>query len=391
MLIRNIRKHQTGAIGSTLLLLIIVTAIAAFFIWANTSSLDIVTRSTGVVIPSSRIQSIQSLEGGILKEMFVQEGDIVEKGDIIVRMDEVNAAAMYREAIAKKVSLETTIVRLSAEILDTKLEFSEEAERDFPRLVQGQRVLFEKLMAAKNQEIAVLSESLKLTKEELALNEPMLETGEVSKVDVIRLRRQVNEIKGAIAQVDSRFFSEAQTELVKAHDELGAHREIVIARRNVVEHAEITAPVRGVVKNIRITTLGGVVRAAEEIMQIVPIDDELLIELKIKSGDVAFLRPGLPVSIKIDAYDYMIYGMLDGKLTYLSPDTLREESSRDEEKYYRGIVTIAGTRLRNPHAEKIEVIPGMTAQGDIKTGTRTVMEYLLKPLTRGLQESLREQ
>jgi len=145
-----------------------------------------------------------------------------------------------------------------------------------------------------------------------------------------------------------------------------------------------------VVKNVRITTQGGVIRPAEEIMQIIPIDDELLIEIKIKPADVAFLKPGFPTSIKLDAYDYTIYGTLNGELTYISPDTLREETAREEIKYYRGIVRTAGSKLRAHRMEKIEIIPGMTATAEIKTGQRTVMQYLLKPITRGLSESLHE-
>jgi len=372
-----------------LLLLVLVVGLALLGWWAYASQLDIVTRAAGTVIPSSRVQSIQSLDGGIVDEIRVSEGEIVEKGQLLLRIEREKAQAIYRETLSKVASLEAAIARLNCEVLGMPLVFPSSTQQ-FPEVVSAQKTLYTKRLNALNEEIAVQQETLKLVQKELSLNEPMLETGEVSEVDVIRLRRQVNEIKGGIVQRRNKYLSESQIELAKAQDELSSQTEQLAARKTVLDQVDIYAPVKGVVKNIRITTRGGVVRPAEEIMQLVPIDEELLIELKIKPTEVAFLRPGLPASVKFDAYDYTIYGMLNGELTYISPDTLREETGREEVKYYRGIVRTKGSKLRNPRSEKIEIIPGMTASVELKTGQRSVMQYLLKPITRGLKESLHE-
>jgi|APLak6261685727_1056166.scaffolds.fasta_scaffold00106_3 adhesin transport system membrane fusion protein len=376
-------------IFGTLLLLVVLVGVIGFGIWANFSSLDISTHAQGVVIPSSRIQSIQSLDGGILDKALVKEGDIVEKGQLLLRLDKVKTQSMYRETLARNASLKAAIARLNAEVLDTPLKFPASLS-GFPDVVAAQRMLYQKRKVGLEEEIAVLERSAELAKKELSLNEPMLVTGEVSEVDVIRLRRQVNEIRGAISQRKYKFLSDAQTDLVKAEDELASQSEVLTGRKDQFEHTDIFAPLKGVVKNVRITTEGGVVRPAEEIMQIVPLEEELLIDIKINPVDVAFLRPGLPATVKIDAYDYTIYGMLDGELTYLSPDTLREETAREDIKYYRGTLRTHGSELKNPRNERIQIIPGMTATAEIKTGERTVMQYLLQPITRGLSESLHE-
>ena len=382
-------NHGFKVLMGSILLLTLIGGMLVFGWWAYSSQLDIVTRASGTVIPSSRVQSIQSLDGGVVDEIKVSEGDVVEKGQLLLRIEREKAQGIYRESLSKVASLEAAIARLRSEVLGVPLVFPESAKA-FPELVNSQRILYSKRLSALNEEVAVLQESLKLVQKELNLNEPMLETGEVSEVDVIRLRRQVNEIKGGITQRRNKYLSESQAELAKAQDEFSSQTEQLAVRKTVLDQVDIYAPVKGVVKNIRITTRGGVVRPAEEIMQLVPIDEELLIEIKIRPTDVAFLRPGLPASVKLDAYDYSIYGTLNGELTYISPDTLREETSREEVKYYRGIVRTKGSKLRNPRSEKIEIIPGMTASAEIKTGQRTVMQFLLKPITKSLKESLHE-
>jgi adhesin transport system membrane fusion protein len=373
----------------SILLMVLLLGLLTFGWWASAFQLDIVTRAAGSIVPSSRVQSIQSLDGGVVDAILVKEGDIVEKGQILLRIEREKAQAIYRETLSRVASLEAAIARLRSEVLGVPLKFPESANA-FPEVVSTQKILYSKRLAALNQEIAVLQETLRLVEKELNLNEPMLETGEVSEVDVIRLRRQVNEIRGAITQRRNKYLSESQAELAKAQDDLSSQTESLAARKTVLDQVDIYAPVKGVVKNIRITTQGGVVRPAEEIMQLVPIEEELLVEIKIKPADVAFLRPGLQASVKLDAYDYTIYGTLNGELTYISPDTLVEETSREQIKYYRGIIRTSGSKLRNPRSEKIEIIPGMTASAEIKTGQRSVMQYLLKPVTRGLKESLNE-
>jgi len=376
-------------IFSSLMLLLIAAAIGTFAFWAHASSLDVITRAQGIVIPSSRIQSVQTYEGGVLSTIAVKEGDYVEKGQVILRLDRVRTQASYSELLSKVKSLEVAKLRLEAEVQGKAMTVPK-SQAGYEPIVTAQRELFQKRVSSLNEDLAVLQKSLALAQKELALNEPLLTSGEVSEVDIIRLRRQVNEINGSIAQRKSKFFNESQSELAKVNDELSTQKEALTGRRDTLQRLDIVAPMNGVVKNVRVTTVGGVVRPAEEILQIVPVDDELFIEIKINPADVAFLKPGLPVSVKFDAYDYSIYGSLKGELTYLSPDSLREETAKDDVKYFRGMVRTKGSKLRNPRSEKIEIIPGMTATAEITTGQRTVMQYLLKPLNKSLQDSLHE-
>lgn len=382
-------RGKSKMLFGSFFLVILLCGVLLLVIWAHYSLLDISTRAQGVVIPSSRIQTIQSLDGGVLEKIFVKEGAIVEKGQLLLSMEKIKAQTLYGESLAKQVSLKASVARLRAEVLGKPLNFPVEL-KNYPEVVSTQRALYEKRKMALEEEIAVLKRSYELIQTELSLNEPLLSTGEVSEVDVIRLRRQVNEIKGAISQRNYKFLSEAQAELAKNEDELAGQTEILKGRKDQLEHADIYAPLKGVIKNVRFNTEGGVVRPAEEIMQIVPVEEELLIDVKINPSDVAFLKPGLPATVKIDAYDYTIYGMLNGELTYLSPDTLREETSKEDIKYYRGTVRTYDSKLNNPRNEKIEIIPGMTAVVDIKTGERTVLQYLLKPIIRGVSSSMHE-
>ena len=376
-------------IFGSILLMMIFLAIGVFLLWAYFSQLDVSTRAFGVVVPSSHIQTIQSFDGGILNKLYVKEGDVVDKGQILLSMDRVRSQAIYHEALAKKVSLQAAIARLRAEVFATPLQFPKSLNA-YSDVIGSQQRLYNKRSTALRDELLVMQRSLELAEKELSLNEPMLVTGEVSEVDVIRLRRQVNEIRGAITQRKNKFLGDAQLELVKAEDDLAVQEQVLNSRRDQFENADIRAPMKGVVKNVRITTEGGVVRPAEEIMQLVPVAEELLVDVKINPADVAFLRPGLRATIKIDAYDSAVYGMLEGDLIYLSPDTLREENAREDIKFYRGTVRTHG-KLKSPRRnEKVEIIPGMTAQVSIKTGERSVLDYLLKPITRGLSDSMHE-
>ncbi len=372
------------------LLVVLLLGVALVVYWAYFSNLDVIVRAQGVVIPSSRVQTIQSPDGGVLEKVTVKEGDFVEKGAVLVVMDRVKAQSLYQEALAKQSLLQAQVVRLSAEVSGVSPVFSSAFSESHPNVVNAQRILYSKQNFALNEDLTVLKKTYDLVKSELDMNSPMVASGEVSEVEFIRLKRQLNDVNGQIRQRKNKYVSDAQFELAKAEGELAGLNESLVGYKNQVDRADLISPAKGVVKNIKITTEGAVVRPADEIMQIVPVEDELLVDIKINPADVAFIRPGMPVSVKIDAYDYTVYGVLDGRLTYLSPDTFRDESIRDEVKYYRGTVKTKGSQLKGSVSGKIEIIPGMTAVAEIKTGQRTVMQYLLKPITKGVAESLHE-
>lgn len=225
---------------------------------------------------------------------------------------------------------------------------------------------------------------------ELDITQPLLKSGDVSQTDVLRLQRQVADLKAQIGNKRNKYLQDTQAELAKAEEDLAGVSQNLAQRKAALEQTSLNAPLKGVVKNVRVTTIGGVLRPGDEVMQIVPLEDDLVIEARVKPADIAFLKPGLPASVKIDAYDYTIYGDLNGKLTYISADTLSEGLRQGEEPYYRVQVRTEGRRFSARPDAEIGILPGMTATVEIKTGQRTVLQYLTKPISKTLSESLGE-
>lgn len=363
--------------------------VLAFLAWANWAELDQISRARGQVIASSRNQVIQTLEGGILSEMAVREGMQVRRGQLLARFDRTAAEAGVLESDARAAAIKAAIVRLKAEMAGGEPVFPPElgGYRDFR---EAQEALFRKRRAALDEEIASLQQALSLIQSELEMNLPLLEHGDVSKAEILRLRRQVTEIQAQIANRRNRFFQEAQAELAKAQEELASLRYVRAGRQEHLDSTVITAPMDGVVRNIRLTTLGGVARPGDEIMQIVPRDDELIIEAKVSPADIAFLRLGLPAAVKLDAYDYTVYGTLAGEVHYISADTLSEVVQGEERPFYRVQVKTRADKRNSKSRGAIEIQPGMTATVEIRTGRQSVWRYLTKPVTKMLDESLGE-
>jgi adhesin transport system membrane fusion protein len=362
----------------------------SFFIWSLWAEIDQITRAPGSVIASSRNQIIQAADGGTIKDIFVKEGDSVKQGQKLAIFEQVKAESSYLESLAKSAALKAAVARLSAEVFGGTPKFPKELN-NYPEIRSNHETLFRKRQAAINEDVATLEKSLVLVKDELAMNYPLLKTGDVSKVEVLKLQRQVVEIEGRISSIRNKYFQDSQTELSKAQEDLASVQQILAQRKDQFVNTVITAPMNGIVRNVRITTRGGVARAGEEIMQIVPIDDALLIEAKVQTSDVAFIKPGLSATIKMDAYDYSIYGSLSGIVTYISADTLNEEvRSGNEKPYFKVLVKATGERYIGKIAERIEIQPGMTATVEIKTGSISVWKYLTKPISKTISESLGE-
>jgi adhesin transport system membrane fusion protein len=366
-----------------------VAAVSIFVVWAAYADLDQVTRATGQVISSRRSQIIQSTEGGILETLLVKEGVSVAKNQLLATLNRTRSEAAYMEARAKSVALMAQAARLRAEVYGNKPVFPPEV-MDYPIFQQEQLSLFHKRQSAINEDLKSLEKSAALVKRELTMNEPLLKTGDISEVDVIRLQRQVTDIESQMITKKNKYFQDAQADLAKAEEELASVRQATAQRKDSLDHTELRAPVAGVVKNVRITTLGGVIKPSEEVMQIAPTDDDLIIEVKVRPQDVAYLKPGLPANIKIDAYDYSIYGSLSGTLIYLSPDTLNEDLKPNEQPSYRAQVKTTGRRFSGRPNEVIDIQPGMTATAEIITGQNTVLRYLTKPVFKTVSESMRE-
>lgn len=364
-------------------------SIVGFLGWASWAELDQITRANGQVIASSRNQVIQSLDGGVMEELLVREGTQVKRGQLLFRFDKTKVQAAYLESAAKAAALKATVARLNAEVFGGKPRFPPELE-NYPDFLNNQQVLFNKRQSAINEEIAALQKGLSLVKSELEMNLPLLQTGDVSRAEVLKLQRQVAEIHGQITNRRNKYLQDSQTDLAKAQEELAGVMQILAQRKEQLDSSEARSPMDGVVRSVRLTTRGGVAKPGEEIMQIVPLDDDLIFEAKVRPADIAFVKPGLSATVKLDAYDYSIYGSLKGEVSYISADTLNEDVRNNEQPYYRVQIKTKGHNLASPQKERIDIQPGMTAMVEIKTGSNTVLRYLTKPITKTMTESLGE-
>jgi len=386
---RHLPSNEVRFGNLSAIIWIVFFVLAIFGFWAHWAKLDQITRAPGAVIASSKTQIIQSQEGGTINDLLVKEGDTVEADEILLKFERTRFETSYLEARAKAAGLLATVARLQAEVLGTKLNFPAELSK-YPEFKQSQVMLFNKRQAAIKEEVSALESMITLVQQELTMTEPLLKSGDVSRTDILRLQRQLVELKSQVSNKSNKYFQDAQAELSKAQEDLAGVQQSLTQRKSQLDLTELRAPVRGVVKNVRITTLGGVIRPGEEVMQIVPLEDDLVIQAKVSPADIAFLKPGQDVAVKIDAYDYTVYGELAGKLTYISADTLSEDLRQGEQPYYRAQVRTVGRQFSGRPEEKLEIQPGMTATIEVKTGQRTVLQYLTKPVIKTLSQSLGE-
>lgn len=384
---RRASRHLIWAVGVTL---------AAALIWAANFHLDEITKAQGKIIPSSREQVIQSLDAGILAEMYVHEGDSVEKDQILLRIDDNRSGSVYREAWEKWLALAAQAARLRAESYSSPLEFPTEL-KEYPQIVERETLAYQARKQAVDEHIAAMRKSLQALSREIALTAPLVNEGVVSEVELLRLKRQEAELMGQIVERRNRYLTEANNELIRVESELSQTKENALAREDAYKRTIVRSPMKGVVKNIQVNTIGGVIQAGQNILEIVPIDDEMLVEAYVKPADVAFLKVGQAAVVKLTAYDFNKYGGLDGVLENLSPDTLKDENKVKkpgsnqadlEEGYYRILVRILNAKVERA-GRVIEPLPGMTATVDIKTGEKTVLEYLIRPL-QSVNQALRE-
>ena len=380
------QRHQS------LLILLLTLALIVFGRWANTFQIDEVARATGEVIAKSRIQVVQAVDGGVLKQLPVQEGDRVAAGQIVARLDATRIGAAVKEIEARLSALRAKAMRLRAEVTGKpQLTFSQNLLDNYPEQTEVEQALFNQRRAGLKEELRTLQVAVNLAKEELNLIRQLEQRGDTNRPEVIRAERTLNEAEAQRINRENRYLEEARTELAKVEDELAQNEQILTQRRNQLEDSTLTTPVAGIVKNIAITTVGGVLRSGEELMQIVPVDDELLIEAKVIPADIARLQPGLDASLRLDPFDYTIYGTVPAQVTYVSADTIKEQTQQGEEIYYRVHLQPKETNpVTTTIGREILLQPGMTVQVDIRTGERTLVDYLLKPLRKTLSEAFGE-
>nr|WP_255475131.1 HlyD family type I secretion periplasmic adaptor subunit [Pseudocitrobacter sp. 73] len=408
-------------------------AILAFFVvmltWAALADIDEVTRGDGRAIPSSRLQKVQNLEGGIVSEVFVHEGEIVKAGAPLLRLDDTRFRSNAGESEADRLALEARVQRLTAQLADKEtLELPPEITQKSPDIANGEMELFTSVKQRIQSEIGGLNEqlvqkkqelldyqakasqtrrSLGLLQQEISMSEPLVAKGAISKVEILRLRRSevdtrgqlesvtlaipraqaaIKEIENKIGETRDRYRSEALSQLNEARTDLSKTQASGKAIEDRVNRTLVTSPVRGIVQQLMVNTIGGVIQPGSDLVEIVPLDDTLLIETKIRPQDIAFLHPGQEAMVKFTAYDYTIYGGLKATLEQISPDTVTD---KDGKSFY-----IVRLRTEKNHLgsdqKPLLIIPGMVASVDIITGRKTILAYLLKPILRAKAEAFRE-
>lgn len=384
---KNYQKAKSRSKPS-IIIWVALAVIIVLITWASFAKIDQVTRAQATVIASDRTQEIQATDNGVVSELLVKEGDDVKKGDLLAILEEERAKAALGNSATKVAALRARVARLEAEIFDRPLIFPEEIQK-YAEYVQNQTELYNRRRQAITQDVASLQKMLELAKRELAMNEPLLAHGDVSQADVIRLRRQVADIEAQITNKRNKYFEDAQTELTKTQEELESETEQLRDRAQVLEEKRLFAPVDGKVNNIAVTTIGGVVRSGDTIMQLLPTSSDLVVEAKVRPVDIAYVKEGQTASVKLDAYDYSIFGAMNGEVIYISPDTLMEKTPQGDKPYYRVQIRIEGAQVA-AREDEIIIKPGMTASVDIKAMERTVLSYLTKPITKTLSEGLGE-
>jgi len=399
-----------------------------FIAWANFAELDEVTRGNATIIPSSKTQVIQNLEGGILAEILVREGDIVERGDILVRIDNTSAQANFRDARTRHRALLAKVARLEAELSGEPLDFPEEVLANAPELAADEGATYSARHSQFEAQVAVLQaqvrqrqqeiqetesrrtqagRSLGLAREEYAITAPMVQKNLMPKVDLLRIEREISDLEGEIGTLkhtlprleqavqeakqrvaEFEFTTKVQIsdELSQAKAELKSVSEMLTAGQDRVVRTEVRSPVRGTIKQIKHNTVGGVIQPGQDILEIVPLDDTLLVEAQVRPADIAFLRPGQDATIKVTAYDFSIYGGLKAKLEQISADTIKDEQG---ESFYRVYLRTAQNTLVH-QGKELPIIPGMTASVEILTGQKTVLDYILKPILKARDRALKE-
>lgn len=372
---------------ASLFIWIICIGLLSLLIWAWLFKLEEVSTGIGKVIPSSKEQVVQSLEGGILTKLYVHEGQIVQEGQVLAQLDPTRFASNVGESASLLLASQATAARLRAEVNGTSLKFPSEVlkERD---LVEEETALYHSRRSNLEESLSGLQQALILVEEELQMTEPLVAKGAASEVEVLRLKRQATDLRNQMNDVRNQYLVKAREELAKANTDIETQLQVVKGKSDSLNRTLFKSPVRGIIKEIDVMTIGGVISQNGKLMTIVPLDEQLLVEARISPRDIAFIHPGQDALVKITAYDYSIYGGLKGKVSIISPDTLRDEVKQDQ-FYYRVYIRTDSGKLMNKAGKQFSITPGMVATVDIKTGEKTILDYLIKPLNKA-QEALRE-
>jgi adhesin transport system membrane fusion protein len=375
-----------------LIIIAISAAILGFIGWSLWAELDQVARAPGRVVPFARLQVVQSEQDGAIATIAVREGARVKAGDLLIALDTVQLEAGVREARLKVAGLESRMARITAELYQKQLVFPASL-KDFPEFTANQRQLYTQRRASQDAEIATLRNLARLQQQELDLNQPLLATGDVARTEIIAMRQRVVETEGRISAVRAQYLRELQSEFTSTEEGLAAAREQLARIEDSLANAALKAPTDGIVKNVRFTTIGGVVRAGEEVLQIVPAGQTLIVESRVAPRDIAFVKLGQTARVNFDAYDNAVYGSATGKVVFVSPDTIVETApDGSSQAYYRVNLEVdIATMRQDGGSVRVDLQPGMTTTAEILTGKTTVWNYLTKPIFKTVSQSMQEQ
>jgi membrane fusion protein, adhesin transport system len=366
------------------LLLVIVTS---FITWAAVFEIDQTVRAQGQIIPQDRTQVVQAADGGVLQELLVSEGERVRKGQLLASLEKERAEAAVDEVEARIANLEITRVRAIAEATEAQPDFSRHV-RSHRSFVAVQEALYRQNFSALRTELEALSGAIHLAMEEYELTLRLFDTGDVSRVELMRAERQVVDLRQRRDGIRQKYRTEARKEVARIDEELSSQLSKRRERQSILGHTDIVSPMDGVVKFLRINTLGGVLRAGDELMQISPTEGGYVVEAKVGPADIGQLTIGMPVAVRMDAFDYTIHGALQGRLVYLSSDTLSEQgASGVPTVYYRGHVLL-DPEQSNMRLSLEQLKAGMTASIDIQTGRSSVLAYIAKPILRAFSGAM---
>jgi adhesin transport system membrane fusion protein len=363
---------------------------ALAFSWASLTRIDQTVRAQGQVVPLARTQMIQVADGGVLSKILVQEGQQVAAGETLAVLERDRPNAAYEERRAHDAALALALIRAQAEAAGQAPRFGDKY-RAYPDFVATQQALYEQRKRGLDADVASLNDSLAMAREELRMNEDLFKTGDTSRVEVMRAQRQVTELQGRLAATRNKYLQEARQEAAKLADDLSSSRYKLDEQKSILDHTVLTAPVAGIVKTMKVTTIGGVLRPGDELMQISPTDGNVVVEVRVNPADIGQLEAGLPAFVKLDAFDSSIYGNLRGTLNYISSDTLSEQGAGGQVvTFYRARVKIDPHKQDNVRLAALALKPGMTATVDLRTADRSVLEYLAKPIVKAFSGALNE-
>lgn len=374
--------HQEPLRGMLIIRVAVVT-LFVLFIWSALTQVDELAKGEGKVVPSSQLQILQSLDGGSVQAILVREGDSVKAGQVLVKIDTTRFLSSVRENDVQVTALKARAERINALLENRDFEYPKDLTPDMKEVYVQEETYFKNARIQLNSQVAAASDQLVSAQRELKLTKPLLSSGAVSEVEVIRLEREVTRLRGLREQTESEFRNNWRKDLGDTMAKLNSMSEGLVGLEDKVKQSEIKSPMNGFVKRLLVNTVGGVIAPGKDIVEVVPAEDNLVVEAKIQTKDIGFIREGQKALIKLTAYDFSIYGGIEGKVDSVGADSITDEKGNT---YY--IVKVKTTRFQA--RKDLPIIPGMQAEVDIQTGSKSILTYLLKPILRAKQAAFTE-